>query len=173
LNLDQTISVTQNWVNDNNLKLATQVMFNFHDEHRMLNCWMTALKEASPDAFRIVRQKFKSLSLRALEIKYASEMARIAEKEGKWKNEKEQWIQFNKVVDDNVEELRQQLQDAGLSSMIPSLQKLKWSTFMRGIVLELGNSSANALRTAEGEKPSPIKELPQLDLASLPPKTVI
>eukprot|EP01126_Amoeba_proteus_P008428 TRINITY_DN13113_c0_g1_i3.p1 TRINITY_DN13113_c0_g1~~TRINITY_DN13113_c0_g1_i3.p1 ORF type:complete len:323 (-),score=65.21 TRINITY_DN13113_c0_g1_i3:914-1882(-) len=60
LNLDETVSVTQNFVNDHNLKASTEVLYKA-PKQKVLKLWMEKLYETHPEVFSRVKNYVKIL----------------------------------------------------------------------------------------------------------------
>lgn len=65
LNLEETVSVTQNFVNDQNVKLATEFLFN-QEMEQMLSYWKEKLKCVNYDVYKTVQTKERLLKGKVL-----------------------------------------------------------------------------------------------------------
>jgi len=104
INLDETISVTQNFVNDQNLELATRLLYYGNDNKELLVYWLEKLHEVSYTHWKIVRNK-----LRMLEGKTAK--FTLENKQKEWQYKEEQFIKKQKLDQERQMQLISQIAD--------------------------------------------------------------
>eukprot|EP01127_Copromyxa_protea_P016391 TRINITY_DN485_c0_g1_i3.p1 TRINITY_DN485_c0_g1~~TRINITY_DN485_c0_g1_i3.p1 ORF type:complete len:1020 (-),score=251.96 TRINITY_DN485_c0_g1_i3:107-3139(-) len=88
LNLEETVSVTQNFVNDQNLGLATLVLYNTPGR-KLLKLWLEKLYESHPAVFKQVKRRVEAIKGAQTRQKYKKLKAEYKEERNKWIGEKE------------------------------------------------------------------------------------
>jgi len=68
LNLEETVSVTQNFINDNNLDLCIDYLYNKEDK-KILDYLQSKVKEVIPDVYKKIKTKTKILESKTNELK--------------------------------------------------------------------------------------------------------
>eukprot|EP01130_Rhizamoeba_saxonica_P013879 TRINITY_DN5978_c0_g1_i1.p1 TRINITY_DN5978_c0_g1~~TRINITY_DN5978_c0_g1_i1.p1 ORF type:complete len:347 (-),score=80.05 TRINITY_DN5978_c0_g1_i1:5-1045(-) len=85
VNIDETVSCTQNFVNEQNLNLAVDFLYN-QGEKRMLEFFQHRLQQITPEAYKYVKRKTKKLEM-------ADRLRIVEEQEERIRNLEEQLLQ--------------------------------------------------------------------------------
>jgi len=88
INLDETVSYTQNFVNDNNLNQATISLYKT-PKRKLLRFWIERLYESHPAIFRLVKQKIHAIKGAETRIKYKKLKTKYKDRKIAWAGEKE------------------------------------------------------------------------------------
>jgi len=107
INLSETVSVTQNFVNDQNLELTTRWLYN-QGHHDMLAYWMDRLKEVSGPHWKRVWNKLQIIKGKSVELKFEKLTIQYQKEKTEWKDKEQVYVQQIQNLTLQLEECKRQ-----------------------------------------------------------------
>jgi len=114
INLEETVSVTQNFVNDQNLEKAAKWIYNDSHYRDILDLWLEKLKEVSPPHWKRVKNKLRLLQGEDAKLEIDDLKKQVEDKNKELKSKQQQWTEREKLLLQQIQQLTIQLQGESL-----------------------------------------------------------